>query len=64
MVFSKIVWFSLRCFSDLLQELLKVQSGKVVLLNEQVSMHDTMIVLAEKQRVSYQQKHLKGHRQV
>lgn len=30
----------------------------MVLFNEQVSMHDTTTVLAEKQRVLYQQNHL------
>lgn len=53
MAFSKIVWFSLLCCTDLLQELLKVQSGKVVLFDEQVSMHDTITVLAVKKRVLY-----------
>lgn len=50
MAFSKIVWFSLLCCSDLLQELLKVQSGKVVLFDEQVSTHDTITVLAVKKK--------------
>jgi len=50
MAFSKIVWFSLLGCSDLLQELLKVQSGKVVLFDEQVSTHDTITVLAVKKK--------------
>lgn len=48
MAFSKIAWISLLCCTDLLQELLKVQSGKVVLFDEQVSTHDTITVLAVK----------------
>lgn len=53
MAFSKIVWFSLPCCTDLLQELLKVQSGKVVLFDEQVSTHDTITMLAVKIKEYY-----------
>lgn len=45
MAFSKIGLFSLLCCIDALQELLNVQSGKVVLFDEQMSMHDTTTVL-------------------